>query len=86
MSWILAALIPGMLMVSTVAMQRLESVMHGDGPHAGSLAADPEKAARTAPETAARSQLSVPDPLLDEPGLPTRPSRLLQPSGIANRV
>lgn len=86
MSWMLAALMPGMLMVSTVAMQRLESAMRGDGANAGDLAAGPQRAAPAAPETAVRSQLGGPDPLLDEPGLPTRPNRLLQPSRIADRV
>ena len=86
MSWMLAALMPGMLMVSTLAMQRLESVMHGDGPTAGDTGTGPEKAARSAFETAARSLPGGPDPLLDEPGLPTRPNRLLQPAGAADRV
>lgn len=86
MSWMLAALTPGMLMVSTVAMQRLESVMHGDGPNGGDIVTELEEATQAAHETAARALPGGPDPLLDEPGLPTRPNRLLQPSGVADRV
>lgn len=86
MSWLLAACIPTMLMLSTYGLQRLESVLHGDRPSAS--------AAVTLLEQAALSELSAVqasgrlDPLLliDEPGLPTRPNPKFQPSGVANPV
>jgi len=97
MAWLLAALMPGMLMVSAFAMQRLETVMHGDSPSAGQEVALLERAAREAREMAAQRTLDELagaattgrfDPMLfiDEPGLPTRPNPLFQPSESANPV
>ena len=97
MSWLLAACIPTMLMLSTYGLQRLESVMNGDRPSATQVVARLEQAARAARESAAHralSELGGPhgssrlDPLLliDEPGLPTRPNPKFQPSEIANPV
>lgn len=97
MSWLLAACIPTMLMLSTYGLQRLESGMNGDRPSATQVVARLEQAARTAREQAAQRALSELDglqasgrldPLLliDEPGLPTRPNPKFQPSGIANPV
>jgi len=97
MSWLLAACIPTMLMLSTYGLQRLESVMNGDGPTATEVVARLEQAARAAREKAAQQTLSELggltaggrlDPLLliDEPGLPTRPNPKFQPSGIVNPV
>ncbi|MFZ4371941.1 MAG: hypothetical protein ACOYO2_01785 [Mycobacterium sp.] len=91
MSWFVAACFPGLLMLSAYGLQRLESVMYDDPLRAGDIVARIEHAARTAGEGAA--PLSVPclsdfttliEPglrlLADEPGLPTRPNRLFQPT------
>ena len=97
MSWLLAVCIPLMLMVSTYGLQRLESVVHGDRPSAGQVVAKLEQAARVAREKAAQRALTelsgvAPvgrfDPIMfaDEPGLPTRPNPIFQPSGLVNRV
>lgn len=97
MSWFVAACFPGLLMLSAYGLQRLESVIHDDPLGAGEIVARIEHAARTAGEGAE----ALPVPLLsdfatliepglrllgDEPGLPTRPNRLFQPTGLANRV
>ena len=58
MSWLIAALMPVLLMVSAFAMQRLESVMHGDRPSAGQVVALLEQAAHTARENAAQRTLN----------------------------
>ena len=97
MSWFVAACFPGLLMLSTYGLQRLESVMHDDHPAAGEVVARLEKAARAAREKAApRSAPSLSEfttriepghrLLADEPGLPTRPNRQFQPTGYANPV
>lgn len=97
MSWLIAALVPALLMITTFAMQRLESVMHGDRPSAGQAVARLEQAARTARENAAQrtlNDLAGLGPsgrldavlLVDEPGLPTRPNPMFRPSEIANSV
>ncbi len=109
MSWMIAALMPALLMVSAFAMQRLETVMHGDRPSAGQVVALLEQAAYAAREKAAQRTLNdltgFAQPgagedgpavgrsgrldavlLADEPGLPTRPNPLFQPSEIANPV
>ena len=97
MSWLLAACIPTMLMLSTYGLQRIESVLHGDRPSATAAVTLLEQAARAAREKAAQRTLSELseahvsgrlDPLLliDEPGLPTRPNPKFQPSGVANPV
>ncbi|HOB49803.1 MAG TPA: hypothetical protein PKK01_10895 [Mycobacterium sp.] len=97
MSWLLAACMPGLLMLWAVGLQRLESLMHGDRPNAGQLVARLEHAARMARENAAQRtlhELSGVSPridpahllLADEPGLPTRPNPQVQPYQIANRV
>ena len=97
MSWLVAVCFPGLLMLGTLGLQRLESLVHGQGPTAGQIVARLEQAARTARERAAQRTLTefsaiAPagrlDPvfLVDEPGLPTRPNPLFQPSGLVNRV
>ena len=97
MSWLLAACIPTMLMLSTYGLQRLESVMNGDRPSATQVVARLEQAAHAARERAAQRALNELsgsgtggrlDPLLliDEPGLPTRPNPMFRPSEIANPV
>ena len=117
MSWLVAVCFPGLLMVFTVGLQRLESMLHYDRPSAVDVVARLEGAARSARQRAAQRALaefsaappspspsmspapspapspSLPpsrrfDPVLriDEPGLPTRPNPLFQPSGLGNRV
>ena len=97
MSWLVAVSFPWMLMLLTVGLHRLESLLHGDPPSAAELVTRLEQAARAARQKAAQrtlAELSAPRPptrldpvlLIDEPGLPTRPNPLFQPSGIANRV
>jgi len=97
MSWLIAVCFPGLLMLSTHGLQRLESVLHDERGTAREVVARLEQAARVAREKAA--PLSVPglselttriEPgirlLADEPGLPTRPNRQFQPTGYANPV
>jgi hypothetical protein len=97
MSWLVAVCFPGLLMVCAVGLQRLESLLHGDRPSAVELVARLERAARNARQKAAQRalrELSEAPPLgrldpvllIDEPGLPTRPNPLFQPSGLGNRV
>ncbi len=97
MSWLVVVLFPGLLMICTVGLQRLERIVHGERPSAGLLVTRLEQAARAAREKAAQRTLNEfsgtepaarMDPifLVDEPGLPTRPNPLFQPSGLANRV
>ena len=97
MSWLVAVCFPGLLMLSTHGLQRLESVLHDESVAAGEVVARLEQATRAAREKAA--PLSVPalselttriEPgirlLADEPGLPTRPNRQFQATGYANPV
>lgn len=97
MSWLVAVSFPALLMLFTVGLQRLESLVHGDRPSAGELVARLERAARAARQKAAQHALNEfpvqrptgrldPILLVDEPGLPTRPNPLFQPTGFANRV
>jgi len=97
MSWLVAACFPGLLMLSTYGLQRLESVMHDDRRVAGEIVALLEQAGLTAREkTVPLSVARLPDvttriePGLrlidDEPGLPTRPNRQFRPTRYANRV
>ena len=92
MSWLVAACFPVLLMIFTVGLQRLETLVHGDRLSAGELVARLEQAARAARHKAAhrtltelsgRPSVNRLDPLLliDEPGLPTRPNPVFQPSG-----
>ncbi len=97
MSWLVAVSFPGLLMVFTVGLQRLEILLHSDLPPAVELVTRLEGAARAARERAAHRALgefsTAPDSrgfdpalLIDEPGLPTRPNPVFQPSGLGNRV
>lgn len=97
MSWLVAVCFPGLLMLCTFGLQRLESVVHGDRPSPAEILVRLEQSAHSAREKAAQRTLSefsgsAPtnrlDPvfLVDEPGLPTRPNPLFRPSGLANRV
>lgn len=92
MSWLVAVSFPVLLMLFTVGLQRIETVLHGDRLSVAQFVARVESAARTASQKAAERTLGelsavTPvnrlDPLLmiDEPGLPTRPNPVFQPSG-----
>lgn len=81
MSWLLAGFIPGLLMLSTVGLQRLESVMHTDRPSTGEAVTRLQPAPRTAPQKVVPlTGFSGLSPRMepayrlipDEPGLPTR--------------
>ena len=92
MSWLVAVSFPVLLMLFTVGLQRIETVLHGDRLPVAQFVARVESAARTAGQKAAErtlgelsavTPLNRLDPLLmiDEPGLPTRPNPVFQPSG-----
>ena len=92
MSWLVAVSFPVLLMLFTVGLQRIETVLHGDRLPVAQFVTRVESAARTAGQKAAERTLGelsavIPvnrlDPLLmiDEPGLPTRPNPVFQPSG-----
>ncbi|MCW1959271.1 MAG: hypothetical protein KIH64_012150 [Mycobacterium sp.] len=92
MSWLVAVSFPVLLMLCAVGMLRIETLLHGDRSSAANLVAQLERAARaagqkaaerTAGELSAAKPLTRFDPLLliDEPGLPTRPNPVFQPSG-----
>ena len=97
MSLLVAVCFPGLLMLCTFGLQRLESTVHGDRPSAAQIVARLEKSARAAREKAAQRTLDEfsggqpaarldPVFLVDEPGLPTRPNPLFRPSELVNRV
>ena len=81
MSWLVATCFPGLLMLVTYGLQRLESIIG-------------EAAPWEAPDAPVRTTNFGPGLrlLAEEPGLPTRlcpspePTRLFQPTGYANRV
>ncbi|MFM9034381.1 MAG: hypothetical protein ACKOQ4_08845, partial [Mycobacterium sp.] len=79
MSWLVAVAVPGLLMIVTVGLQRLESLLHGQAPGTAKTPLHPEPALAepTGPAPASRFE---PVLLIDEPGLPTRPDPLVQPS------
>ncbi len=92
MSWLVAVSFPVLLMLFTAGLQRIETLLHSDRLSAAALVTRLERAARHAGREAAERTLnelsgvkpvSRLDPLLliDEPGLPTRPNPLFQPSG-----
>ncbi len=86
MAWFVAVCFPGLLMLSTVGLQRLESLLHSDRPTATDFVARLEQLARAAREAAREHTGPLPLknisgytsrfdgrlPLDDEPGLPTR--------------
>lgn len=92
MSWLVAVSFPWLLMMLAVGLQRLESLLHGDRPAGADLVARLERAARAARQRAERRIIEEAPPapagarfdpvlFIDEPGLPTRPNPLFQPSG-----
>ena len=92
MSWLVAVSFPVLLMLLTVGLQRIETLVHGDRVSAAGILVRLERAARTAGQRATertRAELSAAKPvnrldpllLIDEPGLPTRPNPVFQPSG-----
>ena len=95
MSCLFAACVPGLLMVSTYGLHRLESVIHSECPSAAEIVGRIEQAARAAREKAIANGLATgpsltaaPEPvhrlLADEPGLPTRVYLRSQPSPRPN--
>ena len=97
MSSLVAVCFPGLLMLCTFGLQRLEGVLQHDRPTAAQSITRLEQSARAAREKAAQRVLDEfsgvqstvgldPVFLVDEPGLPTRPNPVFQPSGTANRV
>lgn len=87
MSWLVAACFPGLLMLSTYGLQRLESAMNGVGPaaaetvarrhrvvHANNEQAVPGRAPGLAGSATGTAPGTAPGHrlLADEPGLPTR--------------
>jgi hypothetical protein len=65
MSWLVAVCFPGLLMVFTVGLQRLESMLYGDRPSAVEVVTRLEGAARAARQRAAQralGELSSPPP------------------------
>ena len=48
MSWLVVVFFPGLLMICTVGLQRLERTVHGERPSAGQLVTRLEQAARAA--------------------------------------
>ncbi|TDO14504.1 hypothetical protein EV580_2633 [Mycobacterium sp. BK086] len=99
MTWLLAVCVPGLLMLSTFALQRLEEALHTERTPADEVTEFLERAATAAPAQAspraetpprraeAHSRLSD-----DEPGLPTRsyaharPNTQFHRTQYANRV
>ena len=81
MSWLVATCFPGLLMLSTYGLQRLESIIDGAAPW--------EETNAPVCTAGFRPGLGL---LAEEPGLPTRlcqnpePNRQFQPTGYANRV
>ena len=81
MSWLVATCFPGLLMLVTYGVQRLESIIGEAAPWEA-----PDAPVRTTDFGAGLRLLA------EEPGLPTRlcpspePNRLFQPTGYANRV
>lgn len=98
MSWLVAVAFPGLLMILTVGLQRLEGLLQAERPGGAGISACVEPTARaiagSTPVRHAPAEAAGPTPasrfdpmlLIDEPGLPTRPNPLFQPSAAANRV
>ena len=91
MSWLLAVCVPGLLMLSTFGLQRLESGLHADRPAADEVVAEYLRAGRRRPGsrrrrdrvprgTRDRCDGSITARLSDEPGLPTRPFAHARPN------
>lgn len=98
MSWLVAVAFPGLLMILTVGLQRLEGLLQAERPGGAGISACVKPTARaiagSTPVRHAPAEAAGPTPasrfdpmlLIDEPGLPTRPNPLFQPSAAANRV
>lgn len=82
MSWLLVAFIPGLLMLATFGLERLESSLCRDTVTAADVADFLERAAPVKPAAAVEARPEpIATPLIgfdDEPGLPTR---IYRPSG-----
>jgi hypothetical protein len=90
MSWLLAVSMPGILMVATVALQRIEGLLHRERPGVAVIAVRIERAVRAVGERPAPTPRAVWHG--DEPTLPTKlcsvamTNRRFQPSGSVNSV
>ena len=73
MSWLLAGFIPALLMLSTVGLQRLESVLHSDRPATGATVKTRETVVPLTGFSGLSPRMEPAYRLIpDEPGLPTR--------------
>ncbi|QEN16364.1 hypothetical protein D3H54_26525 [Mycobacterium sp. ELW1] len=93
MTWLLAVCVPGLLMLSTFGLQRLEEALHVDRKAADEVTEYLERAATTpaahvAPRAeAAPSRAETPSRLSDdEPGLPTRSHAYARPNPQFHRT
>ncbi|WP_179470426.1 hypothetical protein [Mycolicibacterium vinylchloridicum] len=99
MTWLLAVCVPGLLMLSTFGLQRLEEALHTERTPADDVTEYLERAAKAAPAPAPPSaeirdrRAEVPARRSDdEPGLPTRsyaharPNPQFHRTQYANRV
>ncbi len=84
MSWLLAGFIPALMMLSTVGLQRLESVLHSDRQPAGTTLVSREKRENVVPLTGLSGLSPRMEPayrlIPDEPGLPTRLYGAMEPN------
>lgn len=73
MSWLLAGFIPALLMLSTVGLQRLESVLHADRPASRGALKTRETVVPLTGFSGLSPRMEPAYRLIpDEPGLPTR--------------
>ena len=73
MSWLLAGFIPALLMLSTVGLQRLESVLHADRPANRAAIKNRETVVPLTGFSGLSPRMEPAYRLIpDEPGLPTR--------------
>lgn len=93
MTWLLAVCVPGLLMLSTFALQRLEEALQTDRTAADDVTEYLERAAKAAPPQAPprpetqHQRVEVHSRLSDdEPGLPTRPFAHARPNTQFHRT
>lgn len=93
MTWLLAVCVPGLLMLSTFGLQRLEEALHTERTPADDVTEFLARAAKAAPAQASAQaetphrQPGAPSALSgDEPGLPTRTYAHAQPNPQFHRT
>lgn len=90
MSWLVAVSFPGLLMFGTVGLQRLETLLQGDGTTAAELVARIEQLARAAREAAreAARDRTLPLPLKSLTAVRTDPASpvLADEPGLPTRL